>query len=68
MCEMEYLIIYEDMDKHYIVFKKNGETRVVEPVMRFVNKHQAYNYFDKMGLSLIKPEDADWGGEDPNLF
>ena len=35
MPEVEYLIVYEDMDKHYIVFEKNSETRVVDPVIRF---------------------------------
>jgi|TARA_R100000315_G_C5179554_1_gene104066 hypothetical protein len=68
MPEVEYLIVYEDMDKHYIVFEKNSETRVVDPVMRFVNKYQAYEYFEKLGFDLIHPRDADWGEEDPQLF
>ena len=48
MPEVEYLIVYEDMDKHYIVFEKNSETRVVDPILRFVNKYQAYEYFEKL--------------------
>jgi|TARA_R100000908_G_C3632181_1_gene72475 hypothetical protein len=68
MAEVEYLIVYEDMDRHYIVFEKNSETRVVEAVMRFVNKYQAYDYFEKLGFDLIHPRDADWGGVDPELF
>jgi|TARA_R110002020_G_scaffold18074_1_gene63783 hypothetical protein len=68
MPEVEYLIVYEDMDKHYIVFEKNSETRVVDPVLRFVNKYQAYEYFEKLGFNLIHPRDADWGGEDPQLL
>lgn len=68
MPEVEYLIVYEDMDKHYIVFEKNSETMVVDPVLRFVNKYQAYEYFEKLGFNLINPRDADWGGEDPQLL
>ena len=45
MPEVEYLIVYEDMDRHWIVFEKNSETRMGDPVMRFVNKYQAYEYF-----------------------
>ena len=68
MPEVEYLLVYEDLDKHYIVFEKNSDTRVVEPVTRFVCKQQAYEYFDKLGLELIHPRDADWGEDEPNIF
>ena len=68
MPEVEYLIVYEDMDRHWIVFEKNSETRMVDPVMRVVNKYQAYEYFEKLGFDLINPRDANWGEEDPELF
>ena len=68
MPEVEYLIVYEDMDRHWIVFEKNSETRMGDPVMRFVNKYQAYEYFEKLGFDLINPRDANWGEEDPELF
>ena len=58
MPEVEYLIVYEDMDRHWIVFEKNSETRMVDPVMRFVNKYHAYEYFEKLGFDLINPRDA----------
>ena len=66
--EIEYLIVYEDLDKHYIVFEKNEKTRTVEAIIRFTNECQAYDYFDRLGLNLINPRDADWGEEDPPLF
>ena len=68
MPEVEYLIVYEDMDKHYIVFENNSETRMVDPVMRCVCRQQAHDYFEKLGLDLIHPRDANWGEDEPNIF
>jgi hypothetical protein len=68
MPEVEYLIVYEDMDKHYIVFEKNSETRVVEQITRFVCRQQAHDYFERLGVELIHPRDANWGEDEPNIF
>ena len=60
MKETEYVIMYDDMDKHYIVFEKNNDYKTIEPIMRFVCSRQAYDYFKRRGFDLIHPRDADW--------
>ena len=49
MPEVEYLLAYEELDKHYIVFEKNSETMLVEPIIRFVCEKQAHEYFERLG-------------------
>ena len=68
MHKVDYIIVYEDMDRHWIVFEKNAESRMVDPVMRFVNKYQAYEFFEKLGFDLIHPRDATCREVDPELF
>ena len=41
---------------------------MVDPVMRFVCRQQAHDYFEKLGLDLIHPSDANWGEDEPNIF
>jgi hypothetical protein len=67
MPEVEYLLAYEELDKHYIVFEKNSETMLVEPIIRFVCEKQAHEYFERLGFELIHPRDADWGDDTPKL-
>ena len=51
------------MDEHYIVYKKDNTTRAIEPVTRFVCESQAYGYFSRLGVELIRPSDVDWGDD-----